>query len=161
MALSLENSLLVWQKAKASMESLGADSVSIAAFKALKEKLAGVGGNPDLQFVPIAATDVDDASGKVLADVACKLYAVFGKKLATATDAYLAILDDATDDTGVATDVRVILPFLEASHKALFVEPDGLVMATGVVAKSYTDWDGTTDSSSADTPNGFAIIGAA
>jgi hypothetical protein len=161
MALSLENSNLVWQKAKISLESLGADSVTIAAMKALKEKLAGVGGNPDLQFVPIAGTDADDASGKVLADVACKLYAVFGKKTATATDSYLSILDDATDDTGVATDVRAVLPFLEASHKVLFVEPDGLVMATGVVAKAYTDWDGTTDSSAGDAPNGFAIIGAA
>lgn len=161
MSLSLENSNLVWQKVKASLDSLGADSVTIAAMKALKEKLAGVGGNPDLQFVAIAATSVDDASGSVLADAACKLYAVFGKKQATATDVYLSILDDATDDTGVATDVRVILPFLAASHPALFIEASGLDMATGVVAKAYTDWDGTTDSSSADTPNGFIIIGAA
>jgi hypothetical protein len=35
------------------------------------------------------------------------------------------------------------------------------VMAAGVVAKSYTDWDGTTDTSAGDAPNGFAIVGAA
>jgi hypothetical protein len=161
MSLSLENSNLVAQKTKIALESLGASSVAVAAFKALKEKLAGVGGNPDLQIIVFAGTSADDASGIVLADAACKLYAVYGKKTATATDAYLAVLDDAADDTGVATDVRAILPFLEASHEAFIIDPAGVVMAAGVVAKSYTDWDGTTDTSAGDAPNGFAIVGAA
>jgi hypothetical protein len=161
MALSLENSLLVWQKTRIALDTFAANQVIRAAFKALKEQLAGVGGNPDLQFVVFANTSVDDASGLVLADAACKLYAVFAKKQATATDAYLSILDDATDDTGVATDVRMVLPFLVASHQVVAVDPAGIDMATGVVAKSYTDWDGTTDSSAGDAMDGFIIIGAA
>lgn len=161
MSLSLENSNLVWQKVRIALDTLGADSVARGAFKALKEKLASVGGNPDIQFVPIINTEVDDASGKVLADAACKLIAVFAKKTATATDAYLSILDDATDDTGVATDVRVVLPFLEASHQVTFIDPNGIAMATGVVGKSYTDWDGTTDTSAGDAMDGFILIVAA
>ncbi len=161
MALSLEDSNLVWQKVKIAMATEQASSVAQAAFKALKERLAGVGGNPDLQFVPIASTDIDDASGKVLADAATKVYGVYLKKAATATDVYVAILDDATDDTGVATDVRTVLPLLETSHEIFLIDPAGLAMATGVVAKAYTDWDGTTDSTAADCPDGFVILGAA
>jgi len=161
MALSLENSNLVWQKTKIALDALAAGPVANAAFRALKEKLAGVGGNPNLQFIPFEGTAADDASGTILADVACKVYGIYTKKTATATDAYLAILDDATDDTGVATDVRMILPLLEASHEITVIDPAGIAMGTGVVAKSYTDWDGTTDSSAGDAPNGFIIIGAA
>ena len=161
MALSLESSLYVWQKVRNSADALAADPVAVATFKALKEDLATVGGNPDLQFVPINATDVDDASGKVLADVACKLYGVFLKKQATATDAYLVLFDDATDDTGGATDARVSIGLIDSSQQVFAIYPNGISLAAGLVAKSYTDYDGTTDSADTDTPNGFAIIGAA
>ena len=167
MALSLQDSNLVWQKVKIALasEPTGAGSFTpppaIDAFKSLKEYLATALGNPQLEFVPIDATDIDDASGKVLADVACTLYAVFLKKLATATDVYTHILDDATDDTGVATDTRVLLAMLESEESAFAIYPNGIPMAAGVVAKAYTTAAGTTDSAAADTPNGFIIIAAA
>ena len=161
MALSLQDSLFVWQKVKASSDSLNLDKVIVDSLKSLKERLAGVGGNPNLQFVPIDATTVDDASGAILADVACRLYAVVAKKQATATDVFLHILDDATDDTGIATDTRVMLSFIESSDQAIASYPKGVAMGTGVVAKAYTESDGVTDSASTDTPNGFIIIGAA
>ena len=161
MALSLQDSNLVWQKTKISLESLAADPIVSAAFKALKEKLAGVGGNPTLEFIPITATDIDDASGKVLANVACKLYGVFLKKQATATDVYTHIINDATDDTGVTTDTVVVLATLVTGEQAFAIYPSGLSMSAGVVAKAYTTPPGVTDSASADTPNGFVIISAA
>lgn len=161
MALTVENSNLVWQKVKVSLDALGASPVAQAAFRALKERLAGVGGNPDLEFKAIDASVIDDASGSVLCTDPCKVYAVYGKKTATATDAYLAILDDATDDTGVATDVRIVLPFILASDEVFSINVTGFTHGTGVVAKTYTDWDGTTDSTAGDSPNGFAILGAA
>lgn len=161
MSLSTENSLLVWQKAKNAMESLGASPVAVAAFKALKEQLAGVGGNPDLQFAVISATDVDDASGKVLADAAVKVYGVFAKKQNDGTDAYLAILDDDTDDASPVADVRFVLGFIDANQQAFAVYPAGLSMAKGVVAKAYTEFDGTTDAADTTTPNGFIIFSAA
>ncbi len=166
MALSTVSANLAWQTAKLQL-SQGAGAGATAspfaanAFAALKAAMAQTGGNPDLQVVPLPAASIVGTSGLIVADVACKLYAVYVRKPDTATDAYVAVLDDATDDTGIATDVRVVLPLLEAKHEAIFIDPKGVVMGTGVVVASYTDWDGTTNSSSADAPNGFAIIGAA
>ena len=48
---------------------------------------------------------------------------------------------------------------LVANEEALYISPDGLTMATGVVIKAYTDMDGTTDSTYTDCPAGFVIIG--
>ena len=167
MALSLQNSNLVWQKAKIGLdaEPTGAGSATpmpaLAAFKALKEYLATIKGNPDLQFVPITATDIDAASGLILADVACKLYAVFLKKLATTTRVYTYLIDDASDDTGFATDARVLLSQAGSEETAFAIFPAGEAMAAGLVAKAYDDADGTSNALEADTPNGFVIIGAA
>lgn len=161
MALSLEDSNLVWQKAKISLESLGADSVSRAAFKALKEKLASVGGNPTLQFVPISATDVDDANGVVLANAACTLYGVFLKKSSVATAAFTALLDDDTDDASPVTDTQLVLGQIAASQKVFAIYPDGMAFTVGLVAKTWTEFDGTTDAADTTTPNGFVIIAAA
>jgi hypothetical protein len=161
MTLSLEDSNLVWQKTKIALESLGADPVARAAFKALREKLAGVGGNPTLQFVPITSTDVDDANGKVLADAPCTVWGVFAKKANTATDVYLAILNDDTDDASPITDVRAVIGLPEAAETAFLIYPQGLSMSVGVVGKAYTEFDGTTDSTDTDCPNGFMLISAA
>lgn len=161
MALSTENSLLVWQKAKVALEALGASPVEIAMFKALKERLAGVGGNPDLQLVFVSSTDVDDANGKVLADVPCKFYAGYFKKQNNATDCYLAILDDEADDASPVADVRAVVGLIDANERAAIVYPAGMNMAKGIVAKAYTEFDGTTDAADTTTPNGFVIISAA
>lgn len=138
-----------------------------ASLKALFLHLATQKGNPDLQYVPFLSTTIDDAGGQVLADAACTLWAVYARKgtidgrtAGTATDAYLAIFDDATDDAGAGTDGRLVLPLLVASEEAFWISPDGVIMGTGVVAKSYTDFDGTTDSTAGDAPNGFVIISA-
>ena len=162
MSLSLVSANLAWQEAKIAMASLGAKGVHQDAFRALKAHLSQLKANPNLQFVPITATSVDDASWQILADVPCKLYGVFLKKQATDTDVFLALIDDATDDTlAAATTVVTVLPVTQASEQMSALYPDGLAMTVGVVAKAYTEFDGTTDSSSADTPNGFIIIGAA
>lgn len=159
MALSLENSNLVAQKTKLALED--AHPMAQEAFGAFKRYLASQGGNPDLQFIPFAGASIDDAGGQVLADAACKLYGWYGKKPDAATDAYLVLLDDATDDAGGATDARVSAGFLVAKQANFGIYPNGLPMAAGVVAKSYTDYDGVTDSTAGDAPNGFVIIGAA
>lgn len=159
MALSLENALLVRQKVKSAL--MDANPGIQEQFKDLFQYLSTQGKNPDLQFVAFAGASADDAGGVVLADAATKLYAAYGKKTATATDSYLHFLDDATDDAGLATDGRLLIPFLIASEQACAFYATGLTMATGVVAKTYTDWDGTTDSAAGDSPNGFIIIGAA
>ena len=137
------------------------------SLKALFLHLSSQKKNPDLQYVPFSGTDIEGSGGKVLADAACTLWAVYARKgtidgrtAGTATDAYLAIFDDATDDAGAGTDGRLVLPVLVASEEVFWTSPDGLVLAAGCVAKAYTDFDGTTDSSAGDAPNGFVIIGA-
>lgn len=156
MALTTESAGRVRQKTKEFSKSPGI----FYALKSLFLHLAANKGNPDLAFLPITSTSIDDSGGQVLVDAACTLYAVYAKKLATATDVYLAIFDDATDDAGAGTDGRIVLPFLAASEESFWMNPNGLTMATGVVAKAYTDFDGTTDSTDTDCPNGFAIVAA-
>lgn len=159
MALTVENANLVWQKANIALDALAVKGVTRDVIRALKAHLAQVKRNPDLAFVPITAAGIAGASGEVLVDAACKLYAVVAKKTATTTDDYLTIFDDASDDTGGATDGRIVLPFLASSEEGIYINPNGLDMAAGVVAKSYTDYDGTTDGSAANLENGFVIVG--
>lgn len=136
------------------------DPFAFAVIDQLFRYLSSQGANPDLQFVAFEAADVTGGSGKIIADAACKVYAVYAKKAATnSTDSYLDMFDDAADDCDGATDARLVLPFLVASDGALYMKKDGLAMAAGVVLASYTDYDGTTKSAAADAQNGFVIIG--
>lgn len=159
MAISVENANLAWQKAFISLDSLGANKAMREQWRALKAYLAQEKRNLDLQFIAVDATLVDDANGTVLANAPCKVYGMFLKKQATAVDVYTALLDDDTDDASPVTDVRCVVGLIGASEQASIFYPAGIAFGVGVVAKSYTEFDGTTDSSSADTPNGFVIIG--
>jgi hypothetical protein len=128
--------------------------------KAFFLHMAANKGNPDLQFLTYVAEDALGASGSVLLSGACRVYVLYGKKTATAEDAYMELFDDATND-GTIGDQRVGLPFLEASEENIFVSPAGVSFATGVVAKLYTTLAGTTDTTSGAGVNGFVIIGSA
>lgn len=162
MAISLESAGKVRQKTYAA----NLNTLVFRQFQAFFQFWATNKYNADLQFIPFSSVTIDDAGGQVLADAACTLYAVYGRKgtldqrtAGTATDSYLAIFDDATDDAGAGTDGRLVIPFLVASEQSVWLSPEGVAMGTGVVAKAYTDFDGTTDSSAGDAPNGFVIIG--
>lgn len=156
MALSTESAGLVRQRVRESTRNPGIFHLLKAFFlnHAANKK------NADLGFYTYTAAGIADASGQALVNAACKVYAVYGKKANTATDVYLVILDDATNDAGGATDARLSIAFLAAEDEQLFVNPNGIAMAAGVVAKAYTDYDGTTDSTASDCPTGFVIVGA-
>lgn len=164
MAITLESANKVRQKTY----NLGLDNLSYRTLQAFFQNWATHKGNADLAILPFLGTDADAAGGVVLADAACTVHVVYGRKgtldqksagNGTATDAYLVIFDDATDDAGAGTDGRLVIPFLNIADNQLWVSSIGIPCATGVVAKSYTDFDGTTDSSAGDAPNGFVIIG--
>lgn len=162
MAITLESAGKVKQKTRL----LDLDPLAYYTLKGFFLDWASRKGNADLAYLPFAGTSADDAGGVVLADAACTVYVVYARKgtldhrtAGTATDAYLVIFDDATDDAGAGTDGRLVLPLMQASETAIYASCQGIVMGTGVVAKSYTDFDGTTDSSAGDAPNGFVIIG--
>lgn len=162
MAISLEAAGKVRQKTR--LNDL--DPLAYYTLKGFFLDWASRKANADLQFIPFTGTTIDDAGGQVLADAPCTLYVVFARKgtmdhrtAGTATDSYLSIFDDATDDAGAGTDGRLTLPVMAVSESVVFASCQGIVMGTGVVAKAYTDFDGVVDSSAGDAPNGFVIIG--
>ena len=162
MALSTQSANLVWQKVKIALA--GADPAVARVFADLKAHLAQIKGNPDLQFISFIDADITGTDGVVAADAACQLYAIYVKKdgtsgTGTATDAWLKAFDDATDD-GTTGDARVAIPLLVAADKAVYVDPDGLTMGTGVVLTAHTTMQGTTDSTAGDAGNGFILISA-
>ncbi len=171
MALATQSANLVWQEVKIALSAQsttspqGIPQIVHNQFAALKAHLAQTKGNPNLDFVPFVSTDIDNASGNIVMGFPCTVYGVYGRKLATATDTYLYLIDDATDDTGVhnsVSDARVVLPFLQTQDNVAAFFPNGLPMAAGLVIKAYTqgasDTD-LTDPSGSDTPNGFVVIG--
>jgi hypothetical protein len=143
------------------LDGLGASSAAKGAFASLRKYMEQV-RNPQLQFVAFVPTSMDDAGGQDTGlDAAHRLIALYGKKAATDTDVYLYAFDDATNDAGAGTDGRANLVFLESGKEAWAIYPTGIPMVDGLVIKAYTDFDGTTDSTDTDCPNGFALVAAA
>ena len=157
MALALESSSDVERRVGYVVKGAEADR----AFKGFFKNWASNHQNADLQFVPFSGSLVDDAGGEDTGiDAAHRVYAIFGKKTATAEDVYLYFFDDAPNDAGAATDGRGQLVFLESGAEAFAVYPSGIPMVDGLVVKAYTDFDGVVDSTAGAAPNGFVIIGA-
>lgn len=125
--------------------------------KALFEHL-NFAGNPELQFVPLTGATSD----QVVADVACKLYAIYLRKpAASVTAAWAKGSDHATVAAGTG-DFQLLLAGAGGGgkeHMAVF--PTGLILTTGFTFATHTTLTGTTDSNAADQPVGFAIVGAA
>lgn len=154
MALSLESASLVRQKAR----EFSRNPMVFYALKAFFLWHAQK-GNADLEFILLDDADLTGTDGVVAADAAATVYVVFIRKRATATDAYVKLFADATDDT-TAANGRLVIPLLEASEDNIVVFPQGLDMATGIVATSHTAASTTTDSTAGDAGDGFLIIGA-
>ena len=154
MALSLESADRVRQKTRGWNRNAGVNGALKAFFHFHAAK-----GNADLQYVSLDDADVTGTSGVVVADAAAVLYFAYMRKRATATDSYFKIFDDATDDATAASE-RVTMPLLEASEDHIFYAPQGIDMATGIVATSHTTHNGTTDSTAGDSGDGFIILGA-
>jgi hypothetical protein len=162
-AFSLESAGKVRQKTY----GLGLDPLVYRQLQAFFQYWSTHKGNADLQFIPFTGTSIDDATGQVLGTGAGTLYAIYARKgsidqrtAGTATDAYVVVFDDATDDAGAGTDGRLVLPSLVASESTFYCTTAGIPLIDGLVVKSYTDFDGTTDSTAGDAPNGFCIVGA-
>lgn len=157
MALSLVDGNLAWQSVKIAL--MNANPAAQAAFGELKKYLAQQKGNPQLQFKAFTEANCDAAGGTAILDAAHTLYGVYVKKLASGTDNFFWVYDDATND-GTAGDARVCLALLVASQEAFAVYPNGLAMGTGAVVTQYaTDALGASDGS--DGGDGFVLVGAA
>lgn len=161
MALALESASVVARKVKNYTLGAGKGPYASRAFELFFKDWAANHQNADLQLVRFLGANIDDSTGEDEGiDAAHRVYAIYGRKTATDTDVYVYVFDDATNDAGAGTDGRANLAFLEASGEAFAFYPTGIPMVDGLVVKAYTDFDGTTDSTAGDSPNGFVIIGA-
>ena len=155
MAITLEAANLVRQKTRMYTR----DPYVLGVLKTFFHNHATNKANADLQLVYIDDADLAGADGVVVANAACVAYVAFIRKRATATDSYFKLFDNATVDT-TTTDQRLSVALLEASEDQIVVFPDGLTMASGIVATSHTEAQGVTDSTAGDSGDGFIILGA-
>ena len=158
MAIAAQAANYVWQKAKISLDTLAASPAARAAFRELKTQLAGVKGNPDLQFIPVTAAQMI-ANGGYCPDVdACRLYGAYfkGARTSGTTAAFVAI-HDATDNS--ATTTTVLTGKLKVTgEEVTFVSQFGWGIATDITVACATAVGGATESSVGDAANGFLII---
>src|SRR3990167_10690278 len=150
MAITIESATLVKQKTRMYTR----DPYVLGVLKAFFLNHAMNKANADLQLVYVDDADMTGADGVVVANAAAVVYVAFIRKRATATDSYFKLFDNATVDT-TTTDQRLSVALLEASEDQIVVFPDGLTMASGIVATSHTEAQGTTDSTAGDSGDGF------
>ena len=156
MALALESAGRVRQKTR----SLTLDPSVFLALKGFFQYWATNKQNADLQFVPFSDTQATTTAGAPIVDAPCTVYVQYVKKGSTATDSFLKLFDDITDDS-TTTDSRNAVALLEADEESLLIYPKGLTMAVGVVVSATTALEGSTNSTAGDAGNGWLIIGAA
>lgn len=172
-----EDAKLVFQKAEIALAG-GKDAVSGAAlafsgaaqnaFRALKAHLSQVKRNPNLRFTAISAEDLVTANdGLGVGAGTARIYGVFLKKRDDATDSFISVVDDGTDDNyyggSLTGSVRVQTAALEAKEEFIALYPKGLSMANGIrVVTTTAAAAGTTVSvAAADSVDGFIISGDA
>lgn len=154
MANTYENINLVKQRTRWATRKPGASEALKALFIHMEQL-----GNPDLQLV---AFDTYGAADVVIANVACKLYAVFFKKVATSTTAgWLKISNNTTTCASSTSALTILLSAAAAACKEEAVcFNSGLSLSTGATLAQHTATDSNADSDPADSCAGFCIIGA-
>lgn len=153
MALSVGDINSVFRKARGDSRAVGVAE----ALRSLSKHMQSL-NNPDLQLVEFSGLETAD---KVVADVGCKLFAVYMKKpTGSTTDAWLKGSNHAT--TAAANgDLVVYLRGTSGGGRSYCpVFHDGLLLGTGLTLGAHTTVNGSVKSLVADAPTGFAIIGA-
>jgi hypothetical protein len=154
MALTLEDALKVKQRCLADTRTAGTQSMLRTLFSHISQMLK----NPNLQYVALSGLNAADV---VVSDVACKVYAIVGRKPdGSTTDAWLKGSDHATT---AAANGDFVVKFIgtDGENRTLAsLYPDGLLLGTGFTVGSHTTVSGNTKSASADAPVGFAIVGS-
>ena len=158
MAHTTEDPKLVWQKVKAACDTLGIKPDIVEGLTKLKESLATLKGNPRLKFTPIdGATNGSDGgnAATVISDTAnTALVALVLKKRTGSTASFSAISDHASAIQAAKTNIEYQLT---ASKQVAKFYPRGVKHATGMTFATVTAYNGTTQSLTADSCDGFAI----
>jgi len=156
MALSTGNAVLAKQAVMGFLDHVGAKPSIKKELKGLFAYLADHKGNPDLELV----VGADLTSDVAVADAACKIYAIFLKKGATATAAIYKANDHAT--VGGSTTIVIAQELNASGDQILLTYPDGWAQGTGYTHSSQTTTAGDTDSTSGDGPAElFVLLGDA
>lgn len=152
--LTLGDINAVFRRARADSRSVGVAE----ALRSLSKHMQAL-GNPDLQLVEFSGLNAAD---KVIANVPCKLFALYMKKpTASTVNAWLKGSDHATV-TAVSGDIATFLVGTSGGGRSYCpIWHDGLPLAIGLTLGSHTTVLAGTKSAAADAPTGFAIIGAA
>lgn len=151
--LTLEGANLVKRRTRYDTRKVGV-AESLRSFWKHMENL----GNPDLQLVAYSGLNAAD---KVIADVACKVYAIFiTKPTASTVDAWLKGSDHATVAAANGDFVAKLLGAGGGGRQYCPVFHDGLLMGTGFTLGSHTTVSANTKSAAADAPTGFVIVGS-
>jgi hypothetical protein len=161
MALTLENSSKVWLKVDAYFSSHDGGSASpihTAAFTGLKNNLL-TRGLTQLQFVPFSQADIVTNLGYSPLDVPAKVYGVYAKNPGNSggTDSYIT-LHNAANNASVPFITGLIQV---ADDEFSYVNGRGIDFTTDVTVSGATTSGGATESTAADSADGFVIVGAA
>lgn len=153
MALSLTSANLVKQKALAETRRPHVQG----ALKWLFSYLAQHKKSPDLQFVAFDELDADET---VIADAACRIYALFMSVPSTSDAAtYVKITDHATTSSDAASEFRFEMGGNGAQQEVM-IWHNGTPMGSGATMQGNTTANGGTASDAADGCTGFVILGA-
>lgn len=158
MPLSTQANQIALRKAANAVRAKGNGAID-QLFKGFKMGLNAENITGDLQLVQFANLTVD----VVVADAACKVYAIYLKKQDNGTDAFYNVFDDATNDA-TAADAMISLGLLAGLDEVFWACPRGLAFGTGIVHGSYTalaGYNGTTATTTAQGPDGWILFGAA
>lgn len=156
MSLSLTTAVKAKRQAFSLMKTLAVSSSVEQAVSTLFQEIAQKVGNITLEVKPFDL-QTSAASDAVIADAACKIYAIVTKK-ANATGAWLKGSDHATASSSTAGEWTKELN-AAGSEVALF--PAGFAQGTGWTFGADTTAAGSTNSTAGDGPKGFVILGAA
>lgn len=153
MALSLGDINAVFRRARGDSRAVGVAE----ALRSLSKHMQ-VLGNPDLQLVEYSGLQSADA---VIANVGCKLFALYMKKPAGSTvDSWLKGSNHATIAAANGDIVAYLRGTSGGGRQYCPVFHDGLPLGTGLTLGAHTTVNGNSKSLVADAPTGFAIIGA-
>jgi hypothetical protein len=125
--------------------------------KQLFSYLNGFKRNPDLEVKYFTAIG---AATTVIADVPCRVYALYIYRAAPVLASFLKLTNHASTASHTAYAQMYSLTNLAAKSEECMTWDDGLTFATGISAAADTDSSGSTTSDAADRPNGFFLLGA-
>lgn len=158
MAFAGEDSYIAWQRVKIALA--GADPLVVRVFKELKAQLSQVKGNPNLQYVPYNTAQIT-TNGGYSPDVDAAMVLGFYAKGARTTGTTAAFVDlhDATSN-GATTTTIAGFKFNLTGQEYAAVFASGFRLTTELTISGATTVGGATESTAADTANGFVLLKA-